>query len=108
MKVRIMNNKNRCHWCTDDKFKTDIGFSIIDDASGQYVHSKLIKFCPFCGRDLNAPYLIADDLVDNIEMLKDDTCVICGKTSTKNTNRNICRKCELELDDNAVFTKRMK
>lgn len=106
--MKVFTEKNRCHWCTNEKFKTELDFDVMDDTSGCFVHQKMIKFCPFCGRNLNAPYLIADDLVDNIEMLRDDTCVICGKASTKNTNRNICRKCELELENNAVFTKRMK
>ena len=48
-----MMNTNRCSWCTNHKGKTDIQFTIIDDDDfGNYVHPKLIKYCPFCGRAL--------------------------------------------------------
>ena len=50
--MRVIDKKNRCPWCTNEKFKTDLDFTIIDDGIGQYIPSKLIKFCPFCGRDL--------------------------------------------------------
>lgn len=39
-----------CPWCQNNKGKTDLDFSVIDDGSGQYVRK--INFCPFCGRDL--------------------------------------------------------
>lgn len=42
----------RCAWCTNRNGKTDLQFSIIDDDFGQYVHPKIIKYCPFCGREL--------------------------------------------------------
>ena len=45
-------NKTRCPWCTDPRGRTELGFSIIDDDFGQYVHYNMIKFCPFCGRKL--------------------------------------------------------
>lgn len=40
-----------CPWCHNgDRSKLD--FSIIDDDFGQYVEPRMIKFCPFCGREL--------------------------------------------------------
>lgn len=42
----------RCCWCTNQRGKTELSFSIIDDDFGQYVHPNIIKFCPFCGREL--------------------------------------------------------
>ena len=47
-----MNDDERCPWCTNANGKTDLDFSIIDDNFGQYVHQRMIKFCPFCGRRL--------------------------------------------------------
>lgn len=44
--------KHICRWCQDSKSRTSLEFSIIDDDFGQYVHPSLIKFCPFCGREL--------------------------------------------------------
>ena len=41
-----------CNWCQNHKGKTNLNFSIIDDDFGQYVHPKLIKYCPFCGRKI--------------------------------------------------------
>lgn len=32
--------------------KAYLQFSVIDDDFGQYVHPKIIKYCPFCGREL--------------------------------------------------------
>ena len=48
-----MMNEKSCLWCTNHKGKTDLQFTIVDDNFGQYVHPKLIKYCPFCGRELN-------------------------------------------------------
>ena len=47
-----MNDDERCPWCTSTNGKTDLDFSIIDDNFGQYVHQRMINFCPFCGRRL--------------------------------------------------------
>ena len=47
-----MNEDDHCPWCTNTNGKTDLDFSIIDDALGHYVHYKMINFCPFCGRRL--------------------------------------------------------
>ena len=47
-----MDKTKRCPWCQNSKGKTDIDFSVIDDAFGQYVNVSLIKYCPFCGRKL--------------------------------------------------------
>lgn len=41
-----------CSWCHNNKGKTELQFSVIDDDFGQYVKSSMIKFCPFCGRSL--------------------------------------------------------
>lgn len=49
-----MINENICPWCQNHKGKTDLDFSVIDDVFGHYVHVSMIKFCPFCGRRLNA------------------------------------------------------
>ena len=48
-----MSELKPCPWCHDHKGQTDLQFSVIDDDSGQYVKGSLVKFCPFCGRDLN-------------------------------------------------------
>lgn len=42
-----------CPWCHNHKGKSELQFTIIDDNFGQYVHEKLIKYCPFCGRKLS-------------------------------------------------------
>lgn len=42
-----------CSWCADHKGRTDLNFSVIDDDFCQYVKNSMIKFCPFCGRELN-------------------------------------------------------
>ena len=42
-----------CPWCHNHKYKPELQFTIIDDNFGQYVHEKLIKYCPFCGRKLS-------------------------------------------------------
>ena len=47
-----MPKKKHCGWCTNTRGSTDISFSIIDDDFCQYVPYKMIKFCPFCGRNL--------------------------------------------------------
>lgn len=92
--MRVLNEKNRCHWCTNEKFKTELDFDVVDEASGQFVHPKLIKFCPFCGRNLSALYLIE-------EAKNEDGCVCCGETVPE--GRQICKKCELKLDtDNSI------
>ena len=41
-----------CTWCHNNKGKTELQFSVIDDDFGQYVKDTMIKFCPFCGRSL--------------------------------------------------------
>ncbi len=41
-----------CPWCYNHKGKSELQFTIIDDDCGQYVHEKLIKYCPFCSRKL--------------------------------------------------------
>ena len=41
-----------CWWCQNRNGKTDISFAVIDDDFGQYVPNSLIRFCPFCGREL--------------------------------------------------------
>ena len=46
------NEMKPCPWCHNNKGKTDLNFSVIDDDFGQYVNHSLIKFCPFCGRKL--------------------------------------------------------
>ena len=47
-----MTDKERCVWCTAPNGKTDITFAVIDDDLGQYVKGELIKYCPFCGKEL--------------------------------------------------------
>lgn len=47
-----MDDKKYCPWCQDKSGKTDLGFSVLDDDFAQWVHIDLIKFCPFCGREL--------------------------------------------------------
>lgn len=47
-----MADPKLCPWCHDRKGNTDLRFSVIDDDFAQYVKNTLIKFCPFCGRDL--------------------------------------------------------
>lgn len=41
-----------CPWCHNHKGKPELQFTIIDDNFGQYVHEKLIEYCPFCSRKL--------------------------------------------------------
>ena len=48
-----MADNEICLWCTDKSGKTDLDFSIIDDNFGQYVLRRMIKYCPFCGRELS-------------------------------------------------------
>ena len=43
---------NNCRWCKNHKGKSELQFSVIDDDFGQYVRESMIKFCPFCGREL--------------------------------------------------------
>ena len=50
-----MTELKNCLWCQNNKGKTDLQFSVIDDDFGQYVKGSLINFCPFCGRDLRTP-----------------------------------------------------
>ena len=40
-----------CPWCHNGD-RNKIEFSIIDDDCGQYVKPSMIKFCPFCGKEL--------------------------------------------------------
>lgn len=47
------NEHEYCPWCQDSRGKTDLDFSILDEDFCQYVSSKLIKYCPFCGRNLS-------------------------------------------------------
>lgn len=47
-----MTHGEDCSWCRNRKGKTDLNFTVIDDDFGQYVHPKLIKYCPFCGRKI--------------------------------------------------------
>ena len=51
----MMAKLKNCLWCQNNKGKTDLQFSVIDDDFGKYVKDYLIKFCPFCGRDLRTP-----------------------------------------------------
>ena len=48
----MMAKLKNCLWCQNNKGKTDLQFSVIDDDFGKYVKGSMIKFCPFCGRDL--------------------------------------------------------
>ena len=52
----VMRNKEielkPCPWCQNDKGRTDLDFSIIDDEFGAYVPIHSIKYCPFCGRNI--------------------------------------------------------
>lgn len=41
-----------CPWCNNHKGEDELSFTIIDDDCGQYVTEKLIRFCPFCGKEL--------------------------------------------------------
>jgi sarcosine oxidase delta subunit len=41
-----------CPWCNNHKGEDELQFTIIDDDCGQYVTEKLIRFCPFCGKEL--------------------------------------------------------
>lgn len=44
--------KSYCLWCQDHNGKTDLDFSVLDDAAGAFVTMNTIRYCPFCGRDL--------------------------------------------------------
>lgn len=44
--------KSYCRWCQNQNGKTDIDFSVVDDDFGAFVHPAMIKYCPFCGRNI--------------------------------------------------------
>lgn len=49
-----LKKQANCTWCRNARGMTELSFDIIDDDIAQYVPHSFIKFCPFCGRRLNA------------------------------------------------------
>ena len=45
------NKKSECPWCHDGH-KCYVDFSVFDEDCLEFVHPKLVKFCPFCGRNI--------------------------------------------------------
>lgn len=41
-----------CRWCQNHNGKTDLSFAVVDDDYPHHIPERLIKFCPFCGREL--------------------------------------------------------
>ena len=41
-----------CAWCATKDGNILLDFSVIDDAYGNRVPMRSIKYCPFCGREL--------------------------------------------------------
>lgn len=50
--MKIKTEKPICPWCQNNKGKTDLNFSVIDDDAGQYIPARLINYCFKCGRKL--------------------------------------------------------
>lgn len=48
----MQDKLKKCPWCQDHKGRTRLDFSVLDDDFCQYVHTEMIKYCPFCGRKL--------------------------------------------------------